>query len=278
MPGLAIGTSPAFGNAKPVVVHPLLNDLLAYWDMQETTGHRADRSGNGHTLTPAGSVTYDTGLHGNAALFHDNSLDQLLIDPCPASPERRRPPTAAFTVVLWFNVYSVPEITYNYRRLIDHADATVVPPGVWRLPRLQQRLSPPPDLGPSPRVATGRSNNPYASNGSNWYHGNPVTTTHAWHWLFSEYDPATGYFNFYYDNNFQTGSPPTPYACPQGIYQAAAAVPLTIGAPSLTNNNTMDGLIDEVAFWSRVLTATERAWLYNAGSGRSYAAIAAYTG
>ncbi len=55
MPGLAIGTSPAFGSAKPIVVHPLLNDLLAYWSLDETTGNRADSSGNGLTLAPVGS-------------------------------------------------------------------------------------------------------------------------------------------------------------------------------------------------------------------------------
>ena len=35
-----------------------------------------------------------------------------------------------------------------------------------------------------------------------------------------------------------------------------------------------DGLIDEVGFWKRVLTADERTELYNSGSGRDYAYIA----
>ncbi len=38
---------------------------------------------------------------------------------------------------------------------------------------------------------------------------------------------------------------------------------------------TFDGLIDEVGFWKKVLTAGERTWLYNTGSGRSYADIVA---
>jgi hypothetical protein len=39
-----------------------------------------------------------------------------------------------------------------------------------------------------------------------------------------------------------------------------------------------DGLIRRVRFWKRVLAADERTWLYNSGSGRSYADIVAGMG
>lgn len=39
-----------------------------------------------------------------------------------------------------------------------------------------------------------------------------------------------------------------------------------------------DGLLDEWGFWKKVLTPTERTWLYNSGSGRSYADIVAEAG
>jgi hypothetical protein len=38
-----------------------------------------------------------------------------------------------------------------------------------------------------------------------------------------------------------------------------------------TGTDTWDGLIDQVGLWKRVLTTDERTWLYNSGSGRSYA-------
>lgn len=38
-------------------------------------------------------------------------------------------------------------------------------------------------------------------------------------------------------------------------------------------SNYWDGLIDEVGFWKKVLTAGEKTFLYNSGSGRSYSDI-----
>ena len=38
----------------------------------------------------------------------------------------------------------------------------------------------------------------------------------------------------------------------------------------------MDGRLDQVGVWKRVLTADERTWLYNSGNGRSYTEIVAY--
>lgn len=45
-----------------------------------------------------------------------------------------------------------------------------------------------------------------------------------------------------------------------------------------TSNEDMVGLIDEAAMWRKVLSSTERTWLYNAGAGRSYADLVAEAG
>ncbi len=45
--------------------------------------------------------------------------------------------------------------------------------------------------------------------------------------------------------------------------------PFQIGR-GLGSGRSMDGLIDEAAFWKRVLTSDERAEIYNSGSGLSY--------
>lgn len=52
-----------------------------------------------------------------------------------------------------------------------------------------------------------------------------------------------------------------------GSHDGAAS--FTVGADN-SGGRFMDGLIDEVGFWKRVLTGGERAELYNAGSGRAY--------
>lgn len=42
-----------------------------------------------------------------------------------------------------------------------------------------------------------------------------------------------------------------------------------VGAAS-TPNTWWDGVIDEVGFWKKILTAEERTWLYNSGRGKTY--------
>jgi len=54
---------------------------------------------------------------------------------------------------------------------------------------------------------------------------------------------------------------------------ADTAANLRIGAQDTTEASFFDGLIDEAAFYKRVLTAAERTWLYNSGAGRAYAEV-----
>jgi len=46
-----------------------------------------------------------------------------------------------------------------------------------------------------------------------------------------------------------------------------------VGAQNTSETFFFDGLIEEVAFYKRVLTAAERTWLYNSGAGRAYAEV-----
>jgi hypothetical protein len=60
-----------------------------------------------------------------------------------------------------------------------------------------------------------------------------------------------------------------------GIFDGTAA--FEIGAYNVNASN-FDGIIDEVGVWNRVLTDDEVDWLYNSGSGRSYADITGFSG
>ena len=52
--------------------------------------------------------------------------------------------------------------------------------------------------------------------------------------------------------------------------------PFQMGALGVTGGSLYwDGLLDEIGYWNRRLTAVEIAWLYNGGTGRSYAEILA---
>lgn len=45
------------------------------------------------------------------------------------------------------------------------------------------------------------------------------------------------------------------------------------GNPDAPGLNELDGVLDEIAFWKRLLTSEERTSLYNGGAGRSYSDI-----
>ena len=64
-----------------------------------------------------------------------------------------------------------------------------------------------------------------------------------------------------------------------GSAPTANASAFRIGTSQITGFvGYFDGLLWRARFWKKVLTTTERTWLYNSGSGRSYAAIVAESG
>lgn len=61
-----------------------------------------------------------------------------------------------------------------------------------------------------------------------------------------------------------------------GAQQAASNAQFQIGARQYATSRIFwNGVLDQVIFWKRILTSTERAALYNAGSGVTYAQILA---
>ncbi len=68
-------------------------------------------------------------------------------------------------------------------------------------------------------------------------------------------------------------------AAPTSATVTAGADPATALTFGYGGGNSGNGYMDEVAFWKGYIpTADERTWLYNAGSGRAYAAFAAQYG
>ena len=86
-------------------------------------------------------------------------------------------------------------------------------------------------------------------------------TTDVWYFVVAWHDSVANTINIQVND--------VPYS---GCRFDGGLVPGTayfaIGFSGVTSN--MDGLLDEVGFWKRTLTADERTWLYNSGNGRSY--------
>jgi len=74
-------------------------DLLAYWNMNETSGTRYDSSGNNNNLTDvSGTTTYGPGIIGNAARFDGSGTHRLINNNIQAK--------GAWSISTWFYVNS----------------------------------------------------------------------------------------------------------------------------------------------------------------------------
>ncbi len=67
------------GGPSAVASNGLLNNLLAYWTLNEASGSRADSSGNSKTMVQTGSVTGASGFGnvGNVSVWNGNAANYL---------------------------------------------------------------------------------------------------------------------------------------------------------------------------------------------------------
>ena len=90
-------------------------------------------------------------------------------------------------------------------------------------------------------------------------------TTGVWYHLLAWRDATANTINLSVNGE-------TPVSAASASIFAGDDVMLIGGSPF---NEAVDGIIDEGAFFKRVLTPSERSYLYNGGTGRSYAEVAA---
>lgn len=87
-------------------------------------------------------------------------------------------------------------------------------------------------------------------------------TAGGWHLIVADYTLATKTLTLTVDN----GAPAS--VVNAGTNPTAQAAPFVIG--SRTNAFFYTGLVDEVGFWKRILTAPEKTQLYNGGAGLAF--------
>lgn len=88
-------------------------------------------------------------------------------------------------------------------------------------------------------------------------------STGVWYHLLLVYDASAGNLKFYVDNSLLANNTDGTVTSIQNN-----SLPFSIG--SHDGKRFFDGVIDEVAVWSKVLSSTERADLYNSGSAIPY--------
>ncbi len=220
-------------------------NLTAYWKLDEASGTRADSIGGNDLQDPGNNVTSWFGKIGNATNFtrangaHLNITDNAALSTGDIN----------FTISAW--VYIEGKVTGTQNEYIVARDN---------------------QTGASEYIL-------YFSGGATdrfrfaIYDGTRQNTTTAnslgspaidrWYFIVGWHDAANDQIGIQVDNG-------TADTVTTGFALVDNTSALTIGSDSNTPiGNIMNGSIDEVGFWKRVLTQDERTYLYNKGRGVS---------
>lgn len=230
--GLGVGQSLFRGPTSP-----LLTGLVAYWKLDEAAaGNRADAHG-GYTLTQTGTVDPTTGKIGNGAgLFSASNYLRNSSNGLDIGLSDR-------SVSFW-----VKHASFGTHSYLSSGAGGTAKPGFWvlALTATNARLS---FNDTGTRIIV------------DFAHG--MSTGTWYHWI-AEFD-RDGNMLAYINN------------VPKTAVSIAAKSTSDINdmgqfAVGIHNelNFPLDGYLDEVGVWNRLLTSDERALLYGAGSGLTY--------
>lgn len=245
--GTGAWTTPAGGTSdweRTVLTYSTANTgLLAFWRMEETSGNRTDSVAS-IALVPTGIPGSAAGKTGTAVSFDTGSGKYLsAADSATLSIGTNQD----FTIACWIYFNGTP---LGARGIVGKGDVSAIYGGAEYL------------LGT-------------AGTALRWYIGNgaSVTTIDAsgitltsstWYFVVAWYD-ATADLMYIQVNN----GTPSSAANAHGSYNSAFA--MEVGRqPNWSGSTPLDGRVDNLMFWKRVLTATERTELYNSGNGVDY--------
>lgn len=216
----------------------LSTSIVSYWELEEASGTRVDSHGS-NDLADNGTVTQGTGIQGNCADFTDSSSEYLSY---ASSATFVYDGASARSLSFWFYPHSVTGVN------------TVV--SCWGGGSTQNWI-----------VYTNGSNivAGVESNGA-LITATSAATINTWHHVVLLMK-ASGSAELYV-NGVSKGT-----GTPAG--SAGANAPFYIGQNS--SSNYYDGLVDEVGWWTKELSAGEISSLYNAGAGIPYDAGGAAT-
>lgn len=213
----------------------LTDSLVSYWKLEEASGTRADSHGTNH-LTDNNTVTQATGKLGNAAQFTAANSEWLSI----ADNASLSAGDTDFTLAAWVYLDSKSadrwfaakggEYMFGYRNGSDRLIFIVAKAG-----------------------------NPTSITAGTF--GSPPTAT--WLHVVGWHDAVADQIGI----AVNAGTANTA-AYSAGVDDSTSA--FEVGRGDFFGLNYMDGRIDALGFWRRVLTAQERTDLYNGGAGLEY--------
>lgn len=222
------------------VLSALYTSLVAAWKLEEASGARADSHG-ANALTDNNTVTQAAGKIGSAAQFTAANSEHLSI----ADNAAMSTGDIDFTFAGWLYLDSKTAVRGVFEK--DNNTAGQREYGLYYTnadDRLHFYVFTPGDV--------------YAEVIASAF-GSPAVST--WIFFVVWHDAAANTINIQVNGGTVNST-----AHAAGVKDAAATFSIGQGG----GNSYMDGRVDALNFWKRVLTAGERAELYNAGAGRAY--------
>lgn len=223
----------------------LLDDLVEWWDLDEVSGNRAGSHG-ALTLTDNNTVTSAAGVAGVGTAAQFTRANSEYLD--RASDANMQVGDIDFEFSAWVYLDTKTGGSFNY--ILSKRNAPTV-----REYFLDYVIS------------TDRFRFGVSADGTNNVSVSAATfgtaSTGTWYFITCYHDAATNVIGIAINN----GTPDTA-AHSTGVIVGAGD--FTIGAGDNTPTIFWDGRIAKVGFWKRLLTASERTELYNAGAGATY--------
>lgn len=248
MPFIGIGN--IVGRASSAKVTPpavmsgsLLTNLLAYWNLNESVGARADATGNGYTMTEQ-SVTFD----GNGNSVFGGATNSIvnntgLISSCPFFNDQYFLANSSITL----NGLSAVSMSFWFKGNTNGRYNLV---GAYDGAGNDEML-----------VYTG-GKGPIRFLIGDLYEIVSSTTldTTSWYHVACTFGSSTG--KLYINGNLEGTTTATS--------SLVGVTPFCIGDSYQNGIVPFNGSIDEVGLWNKTLTASEVTSLYNGGAGKTY--------
>ena len=225
----------------------LLTNLVSYWKLDEASGNAADSVGS-NTLTNNNTITYAAAKINNGASL--NGSNQYF-----NSAAAGLQITGDLTYAMWVK----PTVQLNRLSLLNtYATAGN---GLGVITTLEDISG----------VLKMRFAN-YISGSNKDYTSTATVASGSWSHIAFVYHASAGQVEFYVNGT----SLDSPTGFPTSITSVSSMIFGNDG--NLGTGNWYLGMVDEVGIWSRALTSTEIASLYNGGAGLAYPFTAAATG
>lgn len=227
------------GSGAPAA-NSLNTGLISYWKLDEASGTRVDVGGAAQDLTDNNTVTQTTGKIVNAPQF-TTANSEYLSHADSASLSIGADTSAAWS--MWVYIDSVIQTQGLLSKWGNAGQSEYII--FWRATSTEFRFQISYDGTATTNV------NSTAASSATWYH------------IYCQYDHTTKKIGISVNNATMVENGPTPTA---SIFDGNNTFKLGSSDGGVVY---LGGRIDELGFWKRILTPTERTALYNSGAGKT---------